>query len=114
MEKLNKKIKELKSDLPNPDKNLLSKDELDKNSMYPFNRYTKIFSVLFSKGSLSFFNEYTSLKEEYFKRNPNLDKFEMAPYTFGQTWGEDWLKVQKKGILIDPPKKDGYTSQSDL
>lgn len=113
MEKLNSEIDVLKDGLLAQDKFLLSQNELDKNSMYPFNKYANIFSVLLSKGNLSY-EEYVRLRGEYFGRNPNLDKFEMAPRTFGQTWGEDWLKLQKKDVLIDPPKKDGYTSQFDL
>ena len=113
MEHLNNEIDTIKEQLSEPDKTLVSNDELIKSSKYPFNKYANIFSVLLTKGNLSY-DQYVTLRDSYFSRNPNLDKFEMAPRTFGQTWGEDWLKREKGGILVDPPKKDGYTSQFDL
>lgn len=113
MEHLNNKIDSYKEQLSEPDKVLVSNEELTKSSKYPFNKYANIFSVLLTKGNLTY-EQYISLRDSYFQRNPNLDKFEMAPRTFGQTWGEDWLKKEKKDILVDPPKKDGYTSQFDL
>lgn len=113
MEQLSNSIETYKEGLSESNKILVSEKVLSDNSKYPFNKYANIFSVLLTKGSLTY-DEYVRLREEYFRRNPNLDKFEMAPRTFGQTWGEDWLKKEKDGILIDPPKKDGYTSQFDL
>lgn len=113
MEHLNRKIDSFKEQLSEHDQVLVSNDKLAGSSRYPFNKYANIFSVLLTKGNLTY-DQYVALRDEYFLRNPNLDKFEMAPRTFGQTWGEDWLKKEKDGILIDPPKKDGYTSQFDL
>ncbi len=113
MEKLKERIEELKKKLSQAAQQLVEERHLDSCSKYPFNRYTNIFSVLLKKGDLSY-EEYVSIRDEYFKRNPNLDLFEMAPRTFGQTWGEDWLKKKKEGILTDPPQKDGYTSLFDL
>lgn len=113
MERLNNEIDSFKEQLSEPDKVLVSNDELTQCSKYPFNKYANIFSVLLTKGNLTY-EQYIALRDSYFHRNPNLDKFEMAPRTFGQTWGEDWLKKEKEGILTDPPKKDGYTSQFDL
>lgn len=113
MEHLIKEIDRFKGQLSKPDQILLSDDELNRSSRYPFNKYANIFSVLLTKGNLTY-EQYTTLRDAYFRRNPNLDKFEMAPRTFGQTWGEDWLKKEKEGILTEPPKKDGYTSQFDL
>jgi len=113
MEQLNNEIDSYKERLSEPYKVLVSNDELTQSSKYPFNKYANIFSVLLTKGNLTY-EQYIALRNSYFHRNPNLDKFEMAPRTFGQTWGEDWLKKEKVGFLIDPPKKDGYTSQFDL
>ena len=113
MEHLNNEIDTFKEQLSEADKTLVSNHELIKSSKYPFNKYANIFSVLLTKGKLSY-DQYVTSRDAYFSRNPNLDKFEMAPRTIGQTWGEDWLKKEKKGILTDPPKKDGYTSQFDL
>ena len=98
MEHLNNEIDTIKEQLSETDKTLVSNDELIKSSKYPFNKYANIFSVLLTKGNLSY-DDYVKLRDSYFRRNPNLDKFEMAPRTFGQTWGEDWLKKEKGGIL---------------
>lgn len=113
MEYLNNEIDRFKEHLSKPDLVLLGDDELIKSSKYPFNKYANIFSVLLTKGALTY-EQYTTLRDAYFHRNPNLDKFEMSPRTFGQSWGEVWLKKEKEGILLEPPKKDGYTSQFDL
>lgn len=113
MEQLNSEIDRFKGQLSKPDQVLLGNDELINSSGYPFNKYANIFSVLLTKGNLTY-DQYTTLRDAYFQRNPNLDKFEMAPRTFGQTWGEDWLKKEKEGILTDPPQKEGYISQFDL
>ncbi len=113
MEQLDKFIDKQKAQLPEEAKILLVRKELEKVSKYPFNQYTNIFSVLLKKGTLSY-EDYTRVRDEYFQRNPNLDKFEMAPRTFGQTWGENWLKGKYQGKLVDPPQQVGYTSEFDL
>ncbi len=113
MEQLDKFIDIQKAQLPEEAKSLLAKDELEEVSKYPFNQYTNIFSILLKKGTLSY-EGYTQARDEYFKRNPNLDKFEMAPRTFGQTWGENWLKEKYQGKLINPPHQKGYKSEFDL
>ena len=113
MEKLKKRIEECKKNLPPDAQQLVEDGHLDLCSKYPFNRYTNIFSVLLKKGNLSY-EEYAKIRDEYFKRNPNLDLFEMAPRTFGQTWGEDWLMSMKRNDLTTPPSKAGYVSQFDL
>lgn len=112
MEQLNKKIEAIQANLSQEDQVLINDEELKKHSKFPFNRYTNVFSVLLTKGELTY-NEYESIRNEYFNRNPYLDLFEKAPRTFGQTWGETWLK-EKKESLTTPPKKDGYKPQFDL
>ena len=111
MKYLNKEIERIKNQLSVSDWVLV--DELIKSSRFPFNKYADIFSILLSKGILTY-EQYNNLRDAYLKRNPNLDKFEMAPRTFGQTWGENWLKDVKKGILLDPPIHDGCSNQFDL
>lgn len=113
MEKLIETIEGYKEKLPKEAKQLIEDVTLDACSKYPFNRYTNIFSVLLKKGALSY-EEYMRIRDEYFDRNPYLDLFEMAPRTFGQTWGEDWLLSKKKNYLTTPPPKAGYISQFDL
>ena len=113
MEQLNQEIDQLKKQIKSEqDLQLLNEQALKANSKYPFNRYANIFSVLFSKGNLTY-EEFVRIREAYFKRNPHLDKFELSPRIFGQTWGEEWLKKQEK-VLTNPPKKEGYKSEFDL
>ena len=75
MEQLNDRIEELKASLPTDVKHLVENDNLKKNSKYPFNQYTNIFSVLFWKGNLSL-DDYFKIRDDYFTRNPYLDLFE--------------------------------------
>lgn len=95
MERLNNEIDSFKEQLSEPDKVLVSNDELTKSSKYPFNKYANIFSVLLTKGNLTY-EQYIALRDSYFHRNPNLDKFEMAPRTFGQTWGGGLVEERKR------------------
>lgn len=95
MEHLNNEIDTFKEQLSEADKTLVSNHELIKSSKYPFNKYANIFSVLLTKGKLSY-DQYVTSRDAYFSRNPNLDKFEMAPRTFGQTWGGRLVEERKK------------------
>lgn len=113
MNTLNSIINNYKERLPQAGKELIEEEHLKECSKFPFNRYTNIFSVLLKKGDLTY-EEYTTIRDEYFNRNPNLDLFEMAPRTFGQTWGEKWLLSQKQDYLTTPPIRAGYVSQFDL
>ena len=73
MEHLNNEIDRFKGQLSKPDQVLFGDDELTKSSRYPFNKYANIFSVLLTKGNLTY-EQYTTLRDAYFRRNPNLDK----------------------------------------
>lgn len=111
MEQFKEKIKELNNRLKDPDK--LHLDKEPKSGVgYPFNKYTNILSYFLSKDVLTF-NEYQTIRDEYFERNPYLELFEKAPRTFGQTWGEEWLKDQIKS-LQDPPQLDVNRKLYDL
>ena len=111
MEQLKKKIEELNNRLQNPDKLLLEK-EPKSGIGYPFNKYTNILSYFLSKDVLTY-NEYETIRDEYFERNPYLELFEQAPRTFGQTWGEEWLK-EKQNCLQTPPQTDVNGQLYDL
>ena len=113
MEILDELIKDKIIQLPDEAKVLLEESQLANSSKYAFNRYANIFSVLLTKGELSY-DDYTSIRDEYFERNPHLDLFEKAPRTFGQTWGEDWLRQQKNEYLEEPPRNKGYKAEFDL
>lgn len=84
MEKLNKQFDELIKRLEDS-KNF--REELEElRSIYPFNKYEYIISTLFFHGKITF-DEYLSIRDEYINRNLYLYLFEMAPRTFGDTWG---------------------------
>lgn len=78
MEHLNNEIGRFKEQLSKPDKVLLGTDKLIKRLVYPFNKYTNLFYVLLVKENLTY-DQNTTLRDVYFRRNPNLDKFEMVP-----------------------------------
>jgi len=91
------------------------KFELKKlKSVYPFNELEYTMSYLLSKGGITF-EEYKELRESYVKRNTYLPTYEMAPRTFGETWGE--LHLKKIELELKTPKKSidkNYTGQYDL
>ena len=68
MEYLNNEIDTFKEQLSEADKTLVSNNELIKSSKYPFNKYANIFSVLLTKGNLSY-DQYITLRDSYFSRN---------------------------------------------
>jgi hypothetical protein len=90
----------------------LAESMLANSSKYPFNQMANVFSVLLTEGGLNY-ESYTNIRNEYFKRNPYLDLFEKAPRTFGQTWGEAWLR-EKNELLQEPYRREGYNPQYDL
>lgn len=84
MEKLTEQLDELIKRLEN---SKTFKDDLEHlRSVYPFNKYEYIISTLFAHGKISF-EEYLKIRDEYIDRNLYLYLFEMAPRTFGDTWG---------------------------
>ena len=84
MEKLIEQLDELIKRLE--DSKNFEKDLDQLRSIYPFNKYEYIISTLFSHGKITF-DEYLTIRDEYINRNLYLYLFEMAPRTFGDTWG---------------------------
>jgi len=81
-------------------------------SIYPFNRYEYIISVLLAKKILSL-QAYLDLRSRYIDRNRYLNLFEMAPRTFGDTWGLDHLMsiepcLKRPNKRIDPSYENEY------
>jgi hypothetical protein len=83
-------------------------------SVYPFNKYEYIISFLLAKNILSL-NEYLELRNNYIDRNLYLYLFEMAPRTFGDTWGLSHL-MSIEPLLKRPNKKidPTYNQEYDL
>ncbi|MCY4652252.1 MAG: hypothetical protein OXC95_03720, partial [Dehalococcoidia bacterium] len=83
-------------------------------SVFPFNEYEFIITFLMDRGVLSF-SEYENLRANYASGNINLGLFELAPRTFGQTWGEKHLRdlnseFQRPNRDLDP----SYDGEYDL
>lgn len=85
-------------------KNLLNNSQIDeavvtdimhKNSAMPFTVEARLLTYLLSIGTISY-EDYVSIVDEYTQRNIEENKylylFDMAPRTFGQTWGEQHIK----------------------
>ena len=102
MEKLQQKLDDLLSHL---------KDEKDVRdrlatllSVYPFNRFEYLISVLLGKGALSL-DAYYEIRDEYIARNLYLYIFEIGgPRTFGEAWAQGHLK-ELVPDLVKPSKK---------
>lgn len=84
-------------------------------SVYPFNEYEYMISVLMGSGKLSL-DEYYELRDEYISRNLYLYIFEIsAPRGFGETWAQGHLK-EFVPELEKPSKKvdSNYSGQYDF
>lgn len=82
--------------------------------IYPFSAEGRILAYLLASKIITY-EEYVDLNREYTMRNQYLDLFEMAPRTFGETWGEkhilslfpQFTKATKQSILKFYPDFDG-------
>lgn len=91
MDTLIKQLKLLKKRLSSEDRIILDDEVLEKlYSVYPFNKFEYIISHLIAKHIISL-EDYLNIRAAYLKRNRNLHLFEMAPRTFGETWGQQHL-----------------------
>lgn len=102
MEELTKTLESYRKKLSK--EHSISDELLDSlHSVYPFNRFEYVISHLLADGLLSL-DDYLEIREDYLKRNKYLHLFEMAPRTFGETWGQQHISelVQE---LEHPSKK---------
>ena len=112
MKELNKQIDELikTADIPQDLKSFL----LHEKVLFPFSKESNILSYLVSIGKLDF-DQYQKIIQEYTKRNKYLDLFDLAPRTFGQTWGEqhilelvpEFVSATKENVSSEYPDFDG-------
>lgn len=91
---------------------------LSEESIAPFSTENRLMAYLLSLGEISF-ADYECLSQKYIKRhkeeNKYIDLFEMAPRTFGQTWGEQHInklfpqlsRATKENLLSVYPDFDG-------
>ena len=87
-------------------------------SITPFNTVNRLMAYLLSMGTITY-DDYIEMSEEFCKRNEQgnqyLYLFDMAPRTFGQTWGEQYIrnlfpqfmKATKENLASLYPSFDG-------
>lgn len=116
MNELKKIIKQLLLDskIDKADIELIEKEE----SLDPFSTEGRFLAFLLSKQKISL-SKYNKIAEEFCVRHRDLNKylylFDMAPRTFGQTWGEqhikklfpEFIKATKKNLSNLYPSFDG-------
>ena len=83
-------------------------------SVYPFNEFEYCLTFLLDRGIVSF-GVYESLRECYVSSNSHLGLFELAPRTFGETWGHQHImdldiRFKKGSRAVDA----SYEGQYDL
>lgn len=115
METLIKDIEFYKRTLSAEEKVQLSDSVLDKlYAVYPFNKFEYTFSYLIAKNVISL-DEYLEIRAEYFQRNKYLHLFELAPRTFGETWGQNHLMELVPEFKIPTKRLDPtFSGEYDL
>lgn len=111
MDKLTEQLEELIERLDNADNFREELEEL--KSVFPFSRYEYIISSLLSREKLTF-EEYLVIRDEYIDRNLYLYLFEMAPRTFGDTWGLSHLCSFEPNFKRPSRKADPRSGEYDL
>ena len=111
MEKLNETLNSYLKRLPVEERALLCSEQ---HFAYPFNEKEFIISNLLAKGIISL-DDYNDMRLEYLKRNKYLDVFELAPRTFGETWGQEHLRNLVPEFKIPTNELDpNYKGEYDL
>ena len=83
-------------------------------TIYPFSTESRLLAYFLSLGELSY-DEFSALCTAYSRRNRYLDLYDMAPRTYGQTWGEqhirslfpEFIKATQKNVSSEYPSFDG-------
>jgi hypothetical protein len=112
MEKLRQKLDGLLSQLEDEKEVRKRLDTL--LSVYPFNQFEYLISILLGKGILSL-EAYYEIRDEYIARNKYRPLFELSPRPFGEAWAEGYLR-KLVPELVEPSKKldPGYSGQYDF
>ena len=95
------------------DKNTIEVIKSEK-AVFPFSTEGRMLAYLLATQTINY-EKYMELHNEYAKRNQYLDLFDMAPRTFGETWGEkhilglfpEFVKATKENISSIYPDFDG-------
>lgn len=115
METLIKELEMYKRALSSEEKLLLSDSVLDKlYAVYPFNKFEYTISHLIAKNIITL-DGYLEMRAEYLQRNKYLYLFELAPRTFGETWGQRHLMELVPEFQIPTKKVDpSFSGEYDL
>ena len=97
----------------NGDQKIIESIKTEK-TLYPFSAVCKLLTYFVSIGELTY-DEFSELSISYSQRNKYLDLYEMAPRTYGQTWGEQhirslfpqFIKATKENVSSEYPSFDG-------
>lgn len=113
MEQLNKELNHYKKLLKG--KFDLSDERLETiYSVYPFNKFEYVLSHLLSNQIITL-DTYLEMRQSYIDRNKYLHLFELAPRTFGETWGQKYLMEHIPELEVPTKTKDPkYEGQYDL
>lgn len=84
------------------------------NVVFPFSVENEQLAYLLSENIITY-SDYQKIIQEYYERNKYLNLFEMAPRTFGETWGEEhiremfpqFVKATKENLIHSYPSFDG-------
>jgi hypothetical protein len=116
MDELKRLIDRLRRD-PRCDQRLIKKIE-EEGSVPPFSAEARLLTYFLELQILSY-NDYDKLVDDYYSesnsKNRYLSLYELAPRTFGQTWGEEhvrslspaFVKATKENVLPLYPSFDG-------
>lgn len=115
METLIKELESYKKTLTDKEKLQLSDAVLDKlYTVYPFNKFEYTISHLIAKNIVSL-DDYLDMRAEYLQRNRYLHLFELAPRTFGETWGQTHLMELVPEFVVPTKKLDPtFSGEYDL
>ena len=115
METLIKELNAYKRSLSPEEKSRLSDEVLDKlYAVYPFNKFEYTISHLIAMNVISL-DDYLDMRAEYLQRNKYLYLFELAPRTFGETWGQRHLMELVPEFQIPTKKLDSsFSGEYDL
>ena len=83
-------------------------------ALFPFSTESNILAYLLASGKIDY-AKYQELSDDYASRNKYLELFELAPRTFGETWGEQHIlslfphfsKATKESLADIYPSFDG-------
>lgn len=86
----------------------------DEKALFPFSVENRLLAYYLAIGEITY-ERYAQLNAEYCERNKYLDLFDMAPRTYGQTWGEQhirslfpqFIKATKENVSAEYPAFDG-------